>query len=468
MRKTTIVNAEPFSLSVEAASFPTFALCEYEARIRALRNRMRADGIDHVVVYADREHFTNVYFLTGYDPRFEEALLIVNADESRNPTLLLGNEGYDYSFVSPLALNRVLYQNFSLQGQPRHKLVPLESILRDAGIGAGSKVGVIGFKYFEPDHIKDCSHMIDIPAYILRHVEELTGLPAANYTRVMTEGVTGLRMVLDAKQIAVFEYAANQSSNRLIRMLQALKPGVTEIGISAAAGADGLPLSVHPNINVGGEHLSIGLRSPDYTVFERGMPAMVSAALRGSLVCRSGLGALDETDYRDGYEGALEGFITPFFETVAAWIESIRIGACAGEIFADIRARLAKAGIASALNPGHSIAEDEWTNSVFFENSPLRLVSGMYIQSDIIGSRQEGAPLTGIFEDGYVLADEALRADLAEGYPETWERIERRRRFMSEVVGMKLSPDVLPMSNTCGVYHPFMMDGNRIFAFSEE
>ncbi|HOS17996.1 MAG TPA: hypothetical protein PK438_01805 [Clostridia bacterium] len=468
MRRTTIVKAEPFSLAVEASSFPTFTLGEFDARVRALRNRMRADGIDHAVVYADREHFVNMFFLTGYDPRFEEALLIVNADENRNPTLVVGNEGYDYSFVSPLALNRALYQNFSLQGQPRHRLVPLGTILRETGVEAGAKVGVIGFKYFEPGHIEDCAHMIDIPAYILRHVEELTGLPAVNYTAVMTEGVAGLRMTLDAKQIAVFEYAANQSSNRLIRMLRSLRSGITEIGISAAAGADGLPLSVHPNINVGGEHLSIGLRSPDYTVFERGMPVTLSAALRGSLVCRSGLGALDESDYRSGYEGALESFITPFFETVAAWIESIRIGACAGDIFADIRARLAGANIASALNPGHSIAEDEWTNSVFFENSPHRLASGMYIQSDIIGSRGQGAPLTGIFEDGYVLADGKLRAALAQGYPETWERIQRRRAFMTGVVGMKLSPDVLPMSNTCGVYHPFMMDGSRIFALREE
>ncbi|HWQ57790.1 MAG TPA: hypothetical protein VN540_02130 [Clostridia bacterium] len=468
MRKATIVCAEPFSLAIQASSFPEFTKGEFDARIRALRARMKADGIAHAVIYADREHFTNVFFLTGYDPRFEEALLIVSADESRVPTIVVGNEGYDYSFVSPLELRRVLYQNFSLQGQPRHKLVPLGGILADAGIEAGTQVGVIGFKYFEPAHIADSVHMIDIPAYILRHIEEATGVPAVNYTSVMTEGVAGLRMVLGAKQIAVFEYAANQSSNRLVRMLQSLKPGITEIGISAAAGADGLPLSVHPNINVGADHLAIGLRSPDYTVFERGMPAMVSAALRGSLVCRSGLGAYDERDYRGGYEGALESFITPFFETVAAWIESIRIGACAGDIYSDIRARLAKAGIVSLLNPGHSIAEDEWTNSVFFENSPYRLTSGMYIQSDIIGSRADGAPLTGIFEDGYVLADEALRAELAESYPETWERIQRRRRFMTEVVGMKLSLDVLPMSNTCGIYHPFMMNGSRIFALREE
>ena len=68
MRRTTIVKAEPFSLAVEASSFPTFTLGEFDARVRALRNRMRADGIDHSVVYADREHFVNMFFLTGTIP----------------------------------------------------------------------------------------------------------------------------------------------------------------------------------------------------------------------------------------------------------------------------------------------------------------------------------------------------------------------------------------------------------------
>ncbi len=33
--------------------------------------------ITHTMVYADREHFANLAYLTGFDPRFEESLLIV-------------------------------------------------------------------------------------------------------------------------------------------------------------------------------------------------------------------------------------------------------------------------------------------------------------------------------------------------------------------------------------------------------
>lgn len=467
MRAATIVQARPYALATEAHSFPVFTKEEFEARISALKMRMTADKLDFAVIYADREHFTNLYFLTGYDPRFEEALLIVSSAEGDTPTLVVGNEGYDYSFISPLNLKRVLYQNFSLQGQPRQKLVPLEDIFSQAGIGSAASVGIIGFKYFAPEHIADSSHSIDIPAYILNALESLTRKRAVNYTQVMTEGTTGLRMHVNARQIAVFEYACNQSSNRLIRMLDALKPNATEIAVSAAACNDGLPLCVYPNINFGAEHINIGLRSPDYTAFKPGMPVMISSALRGSLVCRAGYGAYSESDYTGDYADALSSFIQPFFETVANWIESIRIGACAGDICSEVHRRFKAADITINLNAGHSIAEDEWTNSIFYEGSPHCLTSGMYIQSDIIGVRSHGAALSGIFEDGYVLADEALRAELSKEYPETWSRILRRRQFMQDVVGLHISEELLPMSNTCGVYHPFMLDGERIFALRE-
>ena len=39
-----------------------------------LRRRMDERGLDQLVVYADREHSANLSYLTGFDPRFEEAL----------------------------------------------------------------------------------------------------------------------------------------------------------------------------------------------------------------------------------------------------------------------------------------------------------------------------------------------------------------------------------------------------------
>ena len=49
-------------------------------RLARLRQRMDERGFDRLVVYADREHSANMSYLTGFDPRFEEALLIVGPD----------------------------------------------------------------------------------------------------------------------------------------------------------------------------------------------------------------------------------------------------------------------------------------------------------------------------------------------------------------------------------------------------
>ena len=46
--------------------------------------------LSHLVVYGDREHFANIAYLTGFDPRFEEALLILSSRSK--PLLVVGNE----------------------------------------------------------------------------------------------------------------------------------------------------------------------------------------------------------------------------------------------------------------------------------------------------------------------------------------------------------------------------------------
>src|SRR5215469_9040178 len=106
---------------------PTIPATTYEARVSAARQRASESGYDALLVYADREHFANLAYLTGFDPRFEEALLILTQD--RIPTLLVGNEDMAYTTISPIELQTVLYQTFSLLSQPRSSSASLRSIL---------------------------------------------------------------------------------------------------------------------------------------------------------------------------------------------------------------------------------------------------------------------------------------------------------------------------------------------------
>src|SRR5213596_2466619 len=79
---------------------PAIPATVYRERMTSFRQRVSAEGYDVAIVYGDREHFANIAYLTGFDPRFEEAMLIIIPD--RIPTLLVGNEGMAYSAISPV------------------------------------------------------------------------------------------------------------------------------------------------------------------------------------------------------------------------------------------------------------------------------------------------------------------------------------------------------------------------------
>jgi len=64
-------------------------------------------------------------------------------------------------------------------------------------------------------------------------------------------------------------------------------------------------------------------------------------------------------------------------------------------------------------------------------------------------------------EDGIALADASLRAAFAERFPDAWTRIQARRRFMADELGIELHPDVLPFSNLPAYLPPFLLRPDR-------
>ncbi len=130
------VELSAYELPAEQPSVPATT---YLQRMAAAERATAEAGLDALIVYADREHFANLCYLTGYDPRFEESLLLLVP--GRAPTLLVGNEGAAYAKVVPPAVEVLLYQTLSLVGQDRSASPPLANILRGAGIGRGGPPG---------------------------------------------------------------------------------------------------------------------------------------------------------------------------------------------------------------------------------------------------------------------------------------------------------------------------------------
>ena len=80
----------------------------------------------------------------------------------------------------------------------------------------------------------------------------------------------------------------------------------------------------------------------------------------------------------------------------------------------------------------------------------------MAFQVDIIPATGTDYFTTNI-EDGVALADASLRAAFAAAHPAAWARIEARRAFMADALGIELHPDVLPFSNLPAYLPPFLL-----------
>lgn len=61
-----------------------------QERLNKVLDRMNRENFDSLVIYADLEHGNNFEYLTGFLPRFEEALLVLNSNG--NHYMVLGNE----------------------------------------------------------------------------------------------------------------------------------------------------------------------------------------------------------------------------------------------------------------------------------------------------------------------------------------------------------------------------------------
>ncbi len=117
------------------------------------------------------------------------------------------------------------------------------------------------------------------------------------------------------------------------------------------------------------------------------------------------------------------------------------------------------------LNPGHQIHLDEWINSPIASGSTTELRSGMAFQVDIIPATGTDYFTTNI-EDGVALADGSLREAFAARFPDAWARVQARRRFMAESLGIELHPDVLPFSNIPAWLPPFLLGPQRVMTLA--
>lgn len=447
-----------------AACPPPPSASELGERIDNLRARMEQRNLTHCVVYGDREHFANLAYLTGFDPRFEESLLIVGA--TNTPLILVGNECEAYLGISCLhnagRLRHERFQTFSLLGQPRDRSRTLPEILADEGIGRGASVGAVGYKYFSNNEHPDAPHALDIPSYIADTLRNLAGPDrVCNATDLLMHPGDGLRAKCTPFEIAAFEYANGQAAEALKRMVFALREGMTDHAVVESGRLNGDPLSCHPTFCTG-RNADYGLCGPSGELIRRGQPLGFNVAYWGSNICRAGWIAESAADLPDAAADYVPSFAGPYFEAMGDWFGLMKPGTRGHAVHDLIQGRLPFGEFGIYLNPGHLIHLDEWMSSPFYAGSEIPVASGMAIQVDVIP--QSTKYFSTRMEDGIVVADGELRAKLKESAPDCYDRCQRRRSFMSDVLGIELPEEALPLSNTCAIVPPFLLRPTTVLA----
>ena len=194
----------------------------------------------------------------------------------------------------------------------------------------------------------------------------------------------------------------------------------------------------------------IGLRSPSMRQLNWGDGVTTAIGFQGGLCARAGL-------LRDVPDASfVESYVAPYFHAVATWWQTMRVGVTGGDVHAAVMNVLANAAFKPLLNPGHLGSIDEWTHTPIRPNGNDAIASGMVFQCDIIPAPMpNGTSLN--CEDTVAVADAALRAEIRVAYPDLWQRIEQRRAFMRNVLGITLAEDLLPLSVAPAYLPPFWL-----------
>ena len=430
-------------------SMPELPDTIYHGRRERLVERMVERGYDRLVFYADREHAANLAWLSGFDPRFEEALLILGPDGE--PLLLAGNECVGMGRAAPLPMRVELWQDLSLPGQPRHRSRPLAAILAEEGVSTGARIGVVGWKPYAD------RAWLDVPSFLADALRSAVGPEGQveNAVELLIDPRDGLRTVNEPEQLAALEYAACQTSEGVKRLLFGLHPGMTEQEAVALLHWNGAPLSCHLMLS-SGPRASLGLLSPTDRVIERGDRFTTAFGIWGALDCRAGFVVADANELPASISDYVERLVAPYFEAIVEWLEALHVGQTGGALHDIIAGRLADPFFGIFLNPGHLIGLDEWIHSPVAAGSDVPLRSGSAMQVDVIPATGTAYFTTNV-EGGIALADSSLRTELETHHPETFGRMLARRAFMRDALGIRLHDDVLPLSNLPAYLAPFLL-----------
>lgn len=423
-----------------------------EIRKANLLKKMQADNFDVVVIYADLEHGGNFEYFTGFVPRFEEALLVIH--QSGEAYLVLGNENLNKVPFARIAATAVHLPHFSLPNQPMETALSVPAILKQTKLEQAASIGLIGWKNFTSQH-DDNAALYDLPYFLVDGLKQAAPEASFKNAAYLMIGENGLRTTNNANEIAHYEFGAMLAGNCILNAMDQLAVGKSEMEIGAYLNDFGQTPSVVTIMATGARFEQANLY-PTGKKIQLGDRISMTSGYKGGLQSRGGYAVHTSEELPEAEQDYLDRVAKPYFNAVKTWFETIAIGMPGADLYDKIEEVLPKEQYGWHLNPGHLCADEEWLASPIYPDSSEKIKSGMLFQFDIIPSvpGYSGASCEG----GVVLADEHLRAVIQNEYPEMWSRMQVRRSYLIEEIGIKLSEEVLPMSNAAAYYRPFFLN----------
>lgn len=419
-------------------------------KARLLEN-MQKDGFDAVVVYADLEHGSNFEYLCGFLPRFEEALLILHANGKA--FMVLGNENLNKAGKARIEAVPVHMPHFSLPNQPMQTEKSVAQILASCELEDAEKIGLIGWKNFT-SHVEDNHLLFDLPYFLVEALKTVCGKAQFTNAAYLLIGENGVRTTNNANEFAHYEYGAALAGNCILKTMDRLKVGKTEMEMAETLAADGQRHSVVTIMATGARFEKANLY-PGNKQIQCGDKISITTGFKGGLQSRAGYAVECAEQLPEKEQDYLKAVAIPYFQAVKTWLETIKIGINGNDLYEAVETVLPKEEYGWTLNPGHLCADEEWMSSPIYPQSEETLQSGMLFQIDIIPSVNGYGGVS--CESGILLADEQLRKAIAKEYPAVWERIVKRRAYMQEVLGIRIQEDVLPTSMATAYLRPYLL-----------
>ena len=207
-------------------------------RKACLLESMQKDGFDAVVVYADLEHGSNFEYLCGFLPRFEEELLILHANGKA--FMVLGNENLNKAGKARIEAVPIHMPHFSLPNQPMQTEKSVAQILASCELEDAEKIGLIGWKNFT-SHVEDNHLLFDLPYFLVEALKTVCGKAQFANAAYLLIGENGVRTTNNANEFAHYEYGAALAGNCILKTMDRLKVGKTEMEMAETLAADGSP-----------------------------------------------------------------------------------------------------------------------------------------------------------------------------------------------------------------------------------